>query len=471
MWLHRLENQPWNWSDWMRHQHRDDYWKHGSVCEKYSSIKAAVLSIGGWHDGYRNTISHLVENLSAPVKGIVGPWNHKYPHYAGPKPAIGFLQEAKRWWDRWLKDENNGVESDPDYRAYLMDSLAPNRWFDDRPGKWIAEPNWPAANIDNQIWQLGSSGELTQIVKPISVDISSPQNCGATAGEYFPFAFGDELPDDQRVDDNLSTCFTGPTTTEITDIVGAPNVRFNMSCDRAYGQVAVRLCDQRPDGTSALITMGVFNLAHHKSHEKPIPLVEGEVIEIEFTLDQIAYRLPAGHNLLLAISNSYFPTIWPSPEITSLTLLGGSVSIPVRPTAEADEWRFEEPIAAPEWRHEALRPSNYSKDIYNDSGTGETVTEIFSDFGENRDLEHGLISGSWVKERFSVHPDNPLSARCIAEWEQTGGREGQMWRTHCRGEMWSDRTHFFSKATLTAFLNDDQVFNHVFDDKVERNLV
>jgi predicted acyl esterase len=95
--------------EWISRQTRDAYWKHGSVCEDYSAIEAAVLSIGGWHDGYRNTISHLVENIEAPVKGIVGPWIHKYPHYAGPEPRIGFLQEAKRWWDRWLKGIDNGA--------------------------------------------------------------------------------------------------------------------------------------------------------------------------------------------------------------------------------------------------------------------------------------------------------------------------------------------------------------------------
>jgi len=140
MWLERLENMPFLISTWLRHQHRDDYWKHGSVCEDYSAIKAAILSIGGWHDGYRNTISHLVSNLDAPVKGIVGPWNHKYPHYAGPKPAIGFLQEAKRWWDKWLKNEQTGIENDPAMRLWLMDSLKPKRWFEERPGRWPRKP-------------------------------------------------------------------------------------------------------------------------------------------------------------------------------------------------------------------------------------------------------------------------------------------------------------------------------------------
>ena len=122
MWIERLEAMPFLAREWISRQARDDYWKHGSVCEDFGAIKAAVLSIGGWHDGYRNTISHLVENLDAPVKGIVGPWIHKYPHYAGPEPRIGFLQEARRWWDRWLKGIDNGAEELPAYRAWLMDS-------------------------------------------------------------------------------------------------------------------------------------------------------------------------------------------------------------------------------------------------------------------------------------------------------------------------------------------------------------
>jgi hypothetical protein len=65
----RLENMPFLAQEWISRQTRDAYWKHGSVCEDYTAIEAAVLSIGGWHDGYRNTISHLVENIEAPVKG------------------------------------------------------------------------------------------------------------------------------------------------------------------------------------------------------------------------------------------------------------------------------------------------------------------------------------------------------------------------------------------------------------------
>ena len=278
IWLERLKNQPLNWGDWHSHQHRDDYWKHGSVCEDYDAIQAAVLTVGGWHDGYRNTISHLVENLSAPVKGIVGPWNHKYPHYAGPKPAIGFLQESKRWWDHWLKGEETGVESDPDYRAFVMDSIAPKRWFDERPGRWIAEDEWPSPNIENKTFYFGE-GRLIATASELSAKVFSPQDCGVMAGEYFPFAFSDELPDEQTPDDQKSACFISDANTGAFDMVGAPVVRFSFSSDKPNAQLAIRLCDLRPDGTSAFITYGVLNLTHLASHEAPEALVSGQVYQ------------------------------------------------------------------------------------------------------------------------------------------------------------------------------------------------
>lgn len=121
IWLERLENTPPLINKWQQHSSKDSYWKHGSVSEDFSQIEAAVLVIGGWHDGYRNTAAKLLKGgTSGPVKAIMGPWNHKYPHLATPEPRMDFVSEALRWWDRWLKDAPNSVDDDPDYRVYLM---------------------------------------------------------------------------------------------------------------------------------------------------------------------------------------------------------------------------------------------------------------------------------------------------------------------------------------------------------------
>jgi len=76
LWLARLEAEPFLPSVWLRHQARDAYWQHRSVCEDYSAIKARVLAIDGWGDAYKNAIPQLVKNLRG-AKGIIGSWVHK----------------------------------------------------------------------------------------------------------------------------------------------------------------------------------------------------------------------------------------------------------------------------------------------------------------------------------------------------------------------------------------------------------
>lgn len=474
MWKHRLENMPFLASTWLRHQSRDAYWQHGSVCEDYSAIKAAVLSVGGWHDGYRNTIAHLVENLDSPVKGIVGPWIHKYPHYAAPQPAIGFLQESLRWWDRWLKNKDTGVEDEADYRVWLMDSVAPKRWLDERPGCWVGEPCLPSPNITSQTLHIkGVDGdtELSKECGTCNLSISTAQHCGENGGEYFPFTYGPELPDNQLADDELSTCIDSTVLGETLEIVGAPKIDLTLTSDKPKGIIAVRLCDLRPDGTSALITMGVLNLAHRESFAAPTPLSPGVEFTTQFALDQIAYRLPAGHRLRLAISTSYWPFVWPSPESATLSLSTGCLHLPIKTGQDEIPVAFEPPQRSPEWQADTLRPASTTREVTFDDKTNEQLTLIGNDFGEFKDRHHGLTNGSVVSERWSIKPDDPLSACSDIHWEQTGGREDWQWRTDASLKVRCDTTHFYVTAKLTAYNNDDVIFEKNYSDSIEREFV
>jgi putative CocE/NonD family hydrolase len=468
MWLERLENQPFLLTEWLRHQRRDAFWKHGSVCEDYSAIEASVLSIGGWHDGYRNTISHLVSNLDAPVKGIIGPWIHKYPHFAAPKPAIGFLQEALRWWDRWLKDIDTGVEADPAMRLWLMDSVKPAAWLDERPGRWIACQTWPAPEIGNRTLHLVDEA-LTSEPGEAARSVSSPADCGAAAGEYFPFMFGPELPLDQRGDDAGSACFDSKPLEDPIDVVGAPRLRLRCISDQPLGQVAVRLTDVFEDGTSALVTYGFLNLAHRASHETPKPLTPGKPFEIAFDLDQIAYRVPAGHRLRVAVSTASWPSIWPAPAPVLLQILTGSVDLPLRPLAEGDEWHFEEPEGATPWNIEERREGDSFRRREENHRDGTSVMVIENDHGEVLDLDHGLQTGSRSTERWTIAKDDPLSARGEIEWETTMKRGDWSVATTCRAAMRSTASHFLISASIEARENGKEVFSKTFEEKIERD--
>jgi putative CocE/NonD family hydrolase len=98
-WIARFETLPFFPALWLEHQRFDDYWKHGSVCTDFDAIVCPVLAIGGWVDSYTNAVPRLLAGLKTPRLGVIGPWGHIYPHDGVPGPAIGFLQEAVRWWD------------------------------------------------------------------------------------------------------------------------------------------------------------------------------------------------------------------------------------------------------------------------------------------------------------------------------------------------------------------------------------
>lgn len=467
VWLERLEKEPFLPAVWLRHQRRDAYWRHGSVCEDFPAIRAAVLAVGAWGDAYKNAVPQLVEKIEAPVKGIVGPWIHKYPHFAVPGPRIGFLQEAVRWWGRWLRDDESGVEDDPAYRMYLMDGVRPASWYTERPGRWIAEGSWPAPGIGTEVLPLGP-GRLGGAGEGFEISLASPQHCGASGGEYCAIWLGPEMPGDQRGDDALSACFDSAPMEE-TDIVGAPVLRLKMRSDKPQAQIAVRLNHVHPDGASTRITYGVLNLSHHASHAEPEALVPGEEMEIRLALDHIAYRLPAGHRLRVAVSSSYWPMIWPAPEAATLTLTGGALELPVRPVAAGAEWEFPEAEAAPALRTREIRAPAHVRRSETDQRTGMVSLVIEDDFGMAENLDHGLIAGSVARERWEIHPDDPLTATGSCHWTEEVIRDGIHLRTEARCSMWADATTFHLSATLEAYEGDVAVLTRELREEVPRD--
>jgi putative CocE/NonD family hydrolase len=473
MWLDRLDNEPFLPAVWLKHQTRDAYWKRGSVCEDFSRIKAATLAVGGWGDAYKNAVSRLVSGIDAPAKGIVGPWIHKYPHFAVPKPAIGFLQEALRWWDRWLKGIDTDAENDPAMRLYVMESEPPRDWYEQRPGRWIAEAQWPSPDITTMRLHLGDKAALAEATAMIQqpVEISSPQDCGMDGGEYCAIWLGPELPGDQRADDAKSACFDTAPLAAPLDVVGAPVIRLSLSADRPRAMVAVRLCDIQPDGASTRITYGVLNLCHRDSHAFPQDIVPDETLEIVLKLDDIAYRVKPGNRLRVAISSTYWPLVWPSPEAVTLTLQSGAVDLPVRASGEGDEWIFPEPEAASPWQVETLRKSSNSRQIERDPQSGLVRLVIADDFGEVRDRDHGLVSGGVAREVWSIDPSDPLTAHGETHWTSTLSRNEWSLRTETFTTMSSDAETFRLTGRIEAYESDTLVFARDFTEDIPRNRI
>jgi putative CocE/NonD family hydrolase len=464
-WLERLEAEPWLAPRWADLQERSDYWKHGSVGEDYARMTVPVLSWGGWADNYMNTVAHLVENVPAPVKGIVGPWVHQYPHTAVPGPAIGFLQEAIRWWDRWLKGIENGAEHDPAYRVYMLDSEAPDASAKHRAGHWVAEAVWPSPRVSRKVMALGAD-----LAGALPARVNTPQHLGLQAGEFFPMGLNAEMPGDQRQDDALSTCFDGPVLAEPLDLLGAARLSLRLSSDKPLAFVVARLCDVAPDGASVRIAHGMLNLCHRDSMEDPAAMVPGQDTEISFLIDQMAYRLAPGHKLRLALSTTYWPFVWPSPEAATLTITGGSLDLPVHSGSTA-EWVPPPPEGAEPWKHKVLRPGKTTRHIETDLLSGRSALVVNDDGGDMENLSTGLRTGETMSELWEVNQNDPLSARAVHVWEQRLSRGDWAVRTKASAEMTATATHLRMKANLTAWEGDQVIFTRDFDDEVPRRFV
>ncbi len=483
MWLQRLQhNRPFP-AVWLAHQRRDDYWKQGSVCEDYSRVRCPVYAIGGWADGYSNAIGRLMAGLSGPRKGLIGPWAHAFPHNALPGPPIGYLQEALRWWDYWLKGIDTGIMDEPMLRAWMQDSVPPSPLHVERSGRWVAEKTWPSPRIEKRSWYLGEPAVLREAPgAAVPLEIQSPQTTGSTAGDWCGFGSEGEAPMDQRADDGRSLVFDTPPLTEALEILGTPSVSLRLSASESQALVAVRLNDLAPDGTSSLVTYGVLNLSHRNSHQRPRPLTPDELVDVTLNLNDIAHRFPAGHQLRLAISTSYWPLIWPAPKPFTLTVESGTskLDLPLRtPQVLDDQLRpFEPAEAAPTASAQfALKQHEFTRSYERDLTTHDTVYRLFSAGG---DLETGAIMridainmdlGHTVERVFSIGESDPLSARASIVERLMMRRGDWCIRIRAETELTADTDQFRLRARLSAREGEaqEEIFTRDWDETIPRD--
>ncbi|MGH3951432.1 MAG: CocE/NonD family hydrolase, partial [Pseudonocardiaceae bacterium] len=271
MWHARLARSGLWLEEWLIHQHRDDYWRHGSVCEDYDAVQCPVLAVSGWADGYTNSVFRLLSHLKGPRKGLIGPWSHKYPHLGEPGPAIGFLQELVRWWDHWLKDVENDVMDDPMLRIWMQETVPPSTAYAVRPGRWVGEPSWPSPHLRTSELPLARNriAQPDETVQREELTVQSPLSVGQYAGKWCSYNAPPDLPYDQREEDGGSLVFDTDAFTERCEILGTPVVELDIAASRPVAMVAVRLSDVALDDQATRISYGLLNLTHRTGHDTP----------------------------------------------------------------------------------------------------------------------------------------------------------------------------------------------------------
>ena len=447
MWKQRLDESGFWLKDWLGHQRRDDFYKHGSVCENYDAIQCPVLLVGGWADGYTNAVFRLLSNLKAPCRALVGPWAHKWPHFAKPGPQIGFLQECLRWWDKWLKGIETGVMNDPKLRAWLEDPARPAPYNGEKPGRWVTEAAWPPPKQKFKTLPL-SRGRLGKKGADV-LSVSSPQDTGVAGGKWCAYGAWADQPLDQRAEMGGQLIFDTDPLADDLSVLGAPVVNLAVSSNRPESLIAVTLSEVFPDGAATRVSYGILNLTHRKSHEEPQPLQPGQIYDVRVQLCDIGHRFGTGNRIRLSISNAYWPIVWPSPEanLMSIHCSESALALPLRAvnTMDACVAVIAEPQGSRPLAQTQIEAGRNSWTTTFDAMSGETILTRANSDGWRRidgiDLELGLQS----EHKYTIKADDPLSARLDTHYL----------RRYRRGP-WSitAETKLTLRATLNEFLVD-----------------
>lgn len=476
IWLDRLRGSGLWLEEWVTHQRRDAYWKHGSVCENLGDIEAAVYAVGGWADGYSNAVFRLLAGLQAPCKGLVGPWAHKYPHFAKPGPAIGFAQECLRWWDHWLKGRDTGIMEEPALRCWINDPVPPKTQYEERPGRWVAESGWPSSRTRTRRAYLNADGLGATKGEPRALTIASPLGVGLMGGQWCAYGLVPDLPGDQRHEAGGSLVFDSAPLDEAIEILGAPVLTLKLACDKPVAMVAAVLSDVLPDGAATRVSFGLLNLTHRDSHEHPEPLEPGRHYTVTVQLNDAGHRFEAGHRIRIALSTSYWPVAWPAPENARLTLNAGEsvLDLPVRPADDGDAMlaAFAGPEGAPPLHATVQAPPVYRNEILHDLVSGIVTQHQHTDEGVVvYDDHNGWTVSSTHDAIYSADPLDPQSARVDITWTENYSRGGWAVSSRTRSVMSVTRTDFVIHAELVAHMGDDLVYEQKWDRKIPRDLM
>jgi len=418
MWIERLDNNSLWLLDWFKHQRRDAFYTHGSICENYEDVKVPVYLVGGWADGYSNTIFRMLENLSCPKKGLVGPWAHKYPHFAMPGPRIGFLQECLRWWDQHLKGVETGIMDEPELRAWIQHPVPPNSQFETRLGHWVTVPTWRDDAVSMR--SMFSDNQLSGRKPNEPVTVCAPENTGHTSGNWCGYGQVPDGPINQSEEAGMVSFESEPLDEDV-DLLGFPVLTAEVSSDVSQANLVAVLSEVLEDGKATRISYGVLNLTHRNSHSNPEPLPEGS-FPVRIKLNACGQRIGKGNRLRLALSNAYWPIIWPSQSKARLKLTNIELDLPLSRGAIAQNC-FQEPEGAEPMAVETLASGSYERKRSINYISEHETYEIYNDSGLARHLHTGIEYRETGRETYMIHPDDPNSAVGTCTWTKHYARE------------------------------------------------
>jgi uncharacterized protein len=341
----------------MRHGENDEWWKKlpTSVVDRVAEYKdIPAFHVTGWYDSWGSQVANLnypalSKSKKSLQKLIIGPWTHggQTQSYAGEAEfgadaGLDFNALRLRWFDRWLKNTPNQIDTEAPVRIFVMGTGDGRRTPEGRVfvgGYWRDEKEWPIARTKPVSYYFSSGGVLSE-QKPresaptqFTFDPRDPVptiggNVSSAGVLMFPGAF------DQRCRPNLFTCrdqlplsarrdvvvFQTPPLEADLEVTGSVEVNLFASTSAADTDFTAKLVDVHPpsaafpNGVDLNIADSIVRGRFRESAERAVPVKPGAVHSYTIRPYPTSLIFRKGHRIRVDISSSNFPRFDVNPN-------------------------------------------------------------------------------------------------------------------------------------------------------------
>ena len=328
------------YEEWLAHPTDDEYWDRIRVADRYGELDLPVLNTGGWFDIFLGgTIANYIgmktgAKTEAARKGtrlVIGPWSHTsagtgsivgtfHPGYDGTLAAVDLDGQYLRWYDRHLRDIDNGLDDEPPVSIFVMGANV-----------WRNEHEWPLARTRYVDYFFGSGGHANTLRGDGVLSDEPPGD--ASRPDEFLYDPTDPVPTrggalccdhywnpagqyDQREIESRSDvlCYTSAPLDSPLEVTGPIRVVLYAATSARDTDFTAKLVDVCPGGCAMNLADGIIRARYRNSmREESLP-TPGAVEEYEIDLWATSYVFSAGHRLRVEISSSNFPRFDRNPN-------------------------------------------------------------------------------------------------------------------------------------------------------------
>ncbi|MEW5686359.1 MAG: CocE/NonD family hydrolase [Pseudomonadota bacterium] len=307
----------------------DVSWNRVAMTTNRKYIRIPIYNVGGWYDifngGTVENFEFLQNQGAAGARGnqklMMGPFGHgalsgdlAYP--GNDRQAVAGDQEI-RWFDHWLKGQENGIMDEPPV-SYFMMAGARKGAYSDR-NRVLTSANWPPANREVRYYVTADKGLATRAPAAAEQKLAyrfDPADPVKTfGGANLTFERG---PEDQRQvgqrQDYLR--FQTPVLEKEVAIGGPVKVELWAATDGPDTDFVAKLVDVYPDGYEALVLDAPIRTRYRGGRlpDDVRMMTPGAPEKLVIDLWPTAITFEKGHRIALHITSSNAPRYEVNPN-------------------------------------------------------------------------------------------------------------------------------------------------------------